>query len=71
MAMFGHIAGITPYSAMGGLLPVELAPYFGSWEIQAERDWKLGAARMSYKDPKDFGRKAHGPAEECQLIAKQ
>jgi hypothetical protein len=52
-----------------GLFPS--APYFVSWEIQAERDWKLGAARMSYKDPKHSGRKAHGPADECQLIAKQ
>jgi hypothetical protein len=30
----------------------------------------VGAA-MSYKEPKHSGRKAHEPADECQLIAKQ
>ena len=58
-----------PSGLGGGLLPV--CPYFRSWEIQAERDWKLGAARMSYKDPKHSGRKARGAADESQLIAKQ
>ncbi len=52
-----------------GLFPS--SPYFESREIHAERDWKLGAARKSYKEPKHSGRKAHGPADECQLIAKQ
>jgi len=50
---------------------VAVCQYFGSWEIQAEPDWKLGEAEMTYKDPKHSGRQAHRPADECQLIAKQ
>ena len=44
---------------------------FRELEIQAEQDSQLGAARMSYKDPKHSGHKAHGPDDECQLVAKQ
>jgi hypothetical protein len=32
---------------------------------------KAKEAAMSYKEPIPSGRKAHGPADECQLIAKQ